>query len=215
MAHGLPRSLRLVVWLGWLVFALGLLAAAFLYLRHGGSSVPKVRWRSRWGQPHWVVFRDPLGQFVINHPSDWDESAPFERFTQKPIGNLIAADTVAIRHGRPVGLLVIIRYTAPQAMPPEQWLKLARPDGLLKDQFGAKIVSREPVQFAGRKALKVVAEDSVKGETYRFESWFVPNSTNALRITIAAPAKSFIEVEPTMRRMVASFRFTGEKPPPK
>ena len=61
MAGGLPRSLRLVVWLGWLIFALGLLAASFLYLRHGGSSVPKVRWRSRWGQPRWVTFKDPLG----------------------------------------------------------------------------------------------------------------------------------------------------------
>jgi hypothetical protein len=215
MARGIPRSLRLTVLLGWLIFVLGLLAFAFLYLRHGGSSVPKARWRSSWGQPHWVTFRDPLGQFVISHPSDWDESAPFERFTQRTIGSLMATDTVAIRHGRPVGLLVIIRYAAPQAMAPDQWLKLTRTDGPLKDEFGVKMLAREPVQFAGTKALKVVAEDTVKAETYRFESWFVPNGANALRITITAPANSFGEVEPRLRRMVASFRFKGEKPKPK
>ena len=112
MSRNAPRTPRWITGLGWLIFAAGLLSFAFLFFRHGGSSVPRVRWRTRWGRPRWVTFRDPLGRFLIDHPSDWDESAPFERFTRHPLGDLIAADTVALRHARPTGLVVVIRYTA-------------------------------------------------------------------------------------------------------
>src|SRR5439155_945930 len=82
---------------------------------HAATTVPKVRWRSRWGQPRWLAFRDPLGQFLIDYPSDWDMSAPFERFTRHRIGNLVAVDTVAFRHAYPTGLVVVISYTAPRS----------------------------------------------------------------------------------------------------
>jgi hypothetical protein len=203
-----PRKRRLTVWLGWLCIAVGLLAAVFLFLRHGGSSVPKVRWRSHWGQPRWVTFRDPEGLFLIDHPSNWDVSAPFARFTRRPIGELIAVDTVAMRYTKPASLLVIIRYAAPKAMPVDQWLERARPDGPLKDAFGEKILSRQPTRLAGVRALKVVAEGPVVGRPYRLESWFVPARENAYRITIGAPTTTFDQAEPALRKIVNSFRFT-------
>ena len=209
MLRSAPRAVWLVAGLGWLIFAAGLLAFAFLYLRHGGSTVPKVRWRSRWGwgQPRWVTFQDPEGQFLLDYPSDWDMSAPFERFTRHPIGRLIAADTMALRHAHPTGLLVVIRYAAPQAMPAVEWLKLTRPDGPLKDVFGEKIQSRHAARLADRQALQVVAEGMVVDKLYRLESWFVPDGASAYRITIGAPTTEFALTAPTLRRIVTSFRF--------
>src|SRR5689334_3291197 len=102
----LPRSLRLVRVLGWLAFGAGLLLFCALFLRFGTSSVPKARWSSRWGQPHWITTRDPGGQFRIDYPSNWDLSTPFDRFTRHRIGRMVAVDTMAIRRGKPVGMLV-------------------------------------------------------------------------------------------------------------
>src|SRR6266851_2135806 len=157
MSRRAPKAVWLIGGLGWLIFAAGLLAFAFLYLRHGGSTVPKVRWHSSWGRPRWVTFRDPEGQFLLDYPSDWDMSAPFERFTRHRIGAVIAADTMALRHAYPAGLLVIIRYAAPQAIPAAGWLEMTRSDGALKDIFGEKILSRGPAHMASKEALQVVA----------------------------------------------------------
>src|SRR2546423_15287042 len=132
MAHSAPRSFRFVVWLGWLIFGAGLLSTVALYLRHGATTVPKVRWRSRWGQPRWLAFRDPLGQFLIDYPSDWDMSAPFERFTRHRIGELVAVDTVAFRHAYPTGVVVVISYTAPRSFSASEWLNQTRPAAPLK-----------------------------------------------------------------------------------
>jgi hypothetical protein len=208
MSRGVSKALWWIAGLGWLIFAAGILSFAFLYLRHAGSSVPKVRWRSRWGRPHWVTFQDPEGQFLINYPSDWEMSAPFERFTRHPIGNLIAADTMALRHADPTGLLVIIRYVAPRPLPSADWLKLAQPDGPLKDIFGEKIFSRKPARMAGHSVLQVVAQGMVTDKLYRLESWFIPDGADAYRLTIGAPTTEFAVAAPTLHRIVSTFRFT-------
>ena len=201
-----PRSLRFIVGMGWLMFGAGLLSFIFLFQRHGGTSVPRVRWRSRWGQPHQVTFRDPLAQFSIDHPSDWDESAPFERFTHHKVGDLVAADTVALRHADPTGLVVVIRYTAPKPLSHAEWLKRTRPGGPLGDVFGEKILARVSSRLADHEALKVVAEGTEVDKTYRFESWLVPVGNTAFRLTIGSPVTEFARAEPTFRRIVASFR---------
>jgi hypothetical protein len=209
MTPRVPKAVWLIGGLGWLLFVAGLVSFAFLYLRHGGSSIPKVRWHSRWGRPRWVTFRDPEGQFLIDYPSDWDMSAPFERFTRHPIGGLIAADTMALRHAGPTGLLVIIRYAAPQAIPTGDWLRMTRSDGALKDIFGETILSREAVRLADHEALRVVAQGRVADKLYRLESWFVPDGASAYRLTLGAPTTEFDLAAPTLHRIVSTFRFTA------
>jgi hypothetical protein len=207
MSRRVPKGVWLIGGLGWLIFAAGILSFAFLYLRHGGSTVPKVRWRSSWGRPRWVTFRDPEGLFLIDYPSDWDMSAPFERFTRHPIGGVLATDTMALRHAYPTGLLVIIRYAAPQPISTGDWLRKTRSDGALKDIFGEKILSRESVHLAGHEALRVVAQGRVVDKPYRLESWFVPDGANAYRLTLGAPTTEFALAAPTLHRIAASFRF--------
>jgi hypothetical protein len=208
MSGRVPKAIWLIAGLGWLIFAAGILSFVFLYFRHGGTNVPKVRWRSRWGRPHWVTFQDPEGQFLIDYPSDWDMSAPFERFTRHRIGTLIALDTMALRHAYPTGLMVIIRYVAPRPLSTAEWLKLTRPDGPLQDVFGEKILSREPAHAADHEALQVVAQGMVTDKLYRLESWFVPDGANAYRLTIGAPTKEFALAAATLHRIISTFRFT-------
>src|SRR6187200_2124193 len=94
--------------LGWVSFGLGIVMFVLLFFRFGGSNVPKTRWRSQWGQPRWVTAREPGGQFLLDHPSDWDLSTPFERFTRRRLGSLFAVETLALRRGEPIGLFVVI-----------------------------------------------------------------------------------------------------------
>jgi hypothetical protein len=212
MTPGPPRSLRWIVGMGWIMFAAGILSFIFLFLRHDATTVPRVRWRTSWGRPRWVTFRDPLGRFSVDHPSDWDESAPFERFTRRRVGDLVAADTLALRHARPNGLVVIIRYVAPTTLSDAEWYRRTRPGGPLGDVFGEKILSRGKAPFAGREALHVTGEGRVTDKPYRFESWFVPAGGMAFRLTTGAPPADLAEAQPTLNRIVSSFRLT--QPPP-
>jgi hypothetical protein len=207
MDHRVPRSVWWVAGLGWLLFAAGILSFIFVYLRHGGSTVPNVRWRSRWGQPHRVTFQDPEGKFRLDYPSDWDASAPFERFTRHRVGSLVAVDTVALRHAHPTGLAVVIRYVAPGALSTADWLKLTRPGGPLSDAFGEKITSRHPARLADHEALHVVAEGVVVDQPYRLESWLIPAGAAAYRLTIGAPTTDQAAA-PILHRIAASFRLT-------
>jgi hypothetical protein len=205
------RSKRFIVCLGWLSFGAGLLITVLLFFRHGASNVPKARWRSRWGQPHWVTTRDPQGQFLIDYPSDWDLSTPFERFTRHRIGEYFAMDTLALRRGKPTGLLVVIRYVASGPKTAGAWFKETRRRGALADVFGAKVLEREPGQFAGVEGLHVVAEDRIADVDYRLVSWFLPAGDTALRITGAVPIKELAQVEATLQRIIASFRLIDGK----
>ncbi len=211
MSQGRGRGLRSIARLGWLCFGVGILAFIYLFLRYGTSSIPKTRWRSQWGQPHWVTFRDPAGKFLIDHSSDWDESAPFERFTRHQVGDLMAMDTVAIRRGKPIGLLILIRYVAPAARPPAEWLRQTRLNQALKHEFGLGVRTRDPGVLGGVAGLHMAGEDMVADVRYHLESWFIPAGVNAYRLTIAAPQTDFPRVEPILRRMVASFRFVEQK----
>jgi hypothetical protein len=208
MSRNVPRSLRWIAGLGWLLFGAGILSFIFVYLRYGGSSGPRARWRSRWGTPRWVTFRDPLGQFLIDHPSDWDESAPFERFTRHRVGDLVAADTLALRHAHPTGLLVVIRYVAPRALTNAEWLNRTRPGGPLGDVFGEHILARGPAHLAGRSALHVTAEGMVTDRLYHLESWFLPNGGTAFRVTTGSPPADLAAAGPILGRIVSSFRLT-------
>jgi hypothetical protein len=210
----LSRPSRFVVWMGWLSFGAGLLITVLLFLRHGGSSVPKARWRSRWGQPRWVTARDPQQLFLIDYPSNWDLSMPFERFTKHRVGEYFAMDTMAIRRGKPNGMLVIIRYVASGPKSPDAWFKETRPRGALADFFGARLLERKRGRFAGVEGLHVIAEDRITDQDYRLESWFLPAGDMAYRVTGAAPLKELAEVEPVLQRMLASFRFIDDKKGP-
>jgi hypothetical protein len=208
MLRRTARTGRLLNWIGWLCFAAGVLAFIFLYFRYGATSIPKVRWRSRWGQPRRMTFRDPQGKFEIDHLSNWDVSAPFERFTRHRVGNLVRVDTVAIRRGKPIGILIILRYIAPARKSREEWLQEIRPGGSLAQEFGAKLRWRKPAELGSVPAEQVVAEDTVADTPYYLESWFLPAGAEAYRLTITAPGDQFHQVEPELRRMVASFRLT-------
>jgi hypothetical protein len=206
--------MRFIRALGWVSFGLGIVFFVLLFFRFGGSNVPKTRWRSQWGQPHWVTGREPGGQFLLDYPSDWDLSTPFERFTRRRLGSLFAVETLALRRGDPIGLFVVIRYVAPKSRTPEEWLKETRPGGVLAEQFGAHILSQTSGQLAGIQGLRVIAEDKVREETYRFESWFLPDGESAYRLTSAAPAARYEAVDKTLDRIVASFRFVPHRSRP-
>ena len=120
--------------------------------------------------------------------------------------SVVAADTVALRHADPTGLVVVIRYTAPKPLSHAEWLKRTRPGGPLGDVFGEKILARVSSRLADHEALKVVAEGTEVDKTYRFESWLVPVGNTAFRLTIGSPVTEFARAEPTFRRIVASFR---------
>jgi hypothetical protein len=203
--------MRFVRMLGWVSFGLGIVMFVLLFFHFSGGGVPKTRWRSRWGQPRWVTARDPAGQFLLDHPSDWDLSTPFERFTKRRLGSVIAVETLALRRGDPIGLFYIISYVAPTTRTAQEWLKEARSGGTLKEQFGARVLTQEPGKLAGVQGLRVIAEDRVRDKTYRFESWFLPAGDTAYRLTGAAPADQFAVVKPKLDRIVASFRFVPGK----
>jgi hypothetical protein len=209
MERRVPRYVWLVAGAGWLLFAAGILSFIFVYLRHSGSNVPKVRWHSRWGQPRWITFRDPEGKFLMDYPSDWDMSAPFERFTRHRVGSLVALDTVALRHANPTGLAVIIRYVAPRALSTSDWLNLTQPAGPLSDVFGERIIARAVGRRAGREALHVTAEGVVADQPYRLESWLIPDGNQTYRITIAAPPSDYTAAAPILKRIAESFHLTS------
>jgi hypothetical protein len=207
------RSLRFLMGLGWVTFGTGIVIFALLFLRFGGSSAPKAKWRRSWGQPRWVTTRDPQGKFLIDYPTDWDLSTPFERFTRHRVGSLVAMDTLALRRGDPIGLLVVLRYVAPAAKSRAEWLKETGPDGALKGAFGAKLLLRKQGQLAGVDGLHFIAEDRVADSIYHLESWFLPAGDTAYRVTAAAPREQFAAVEPMLRRMISSLRFVDGKAP--
>lgn len=213
MSRSAPKAVRVVTGLGWLVFAAGLLSFVFLYLRHSGSDIPRVKWKSRWSwsRPHSVTFQDPEGRFLLDYPSDWDMSAPFERFTRHRVGSLVALDTMALRHADPTGLLVVIRYVSPRSMPASEWLKLTRPPGPLADVFGEQILSRSAAPVAGRQALHINAQGMVTEVLYRLESDLIPDGATAYRLTIGAPSTKFSAAAPALHRIVSTFRFTTER----
>lgn len=209
MTRGAPKGLLIVAGLGWLIFAAGVVSFIFLYFKHGATNVPKVHWSSHWAwtRPDLETFRDPEGRFLLDYPSDWDMSAPFERFTRHRVGDLVALDTMALRHVNPTGILVIIRYVAPRPQPAKEWLKLTQAKGILADAFGDTLLSRTPTHRAGHQALQVTGTGMVADTRYRLESEFIPDGANAYRLTLGAPVTEFAAAAPALRRIASSFRF--------
>jgi len=197
----------LLRWVGRALIVLG--AAAYLgaIVTNGYRSAPSLESLRRPLRPHWITYRDSRRDFQIDYLSQWQVVHPMEKWTERAAGPLKAIDRVAFRYHEPFAFASVVVYESAKPCSEEEWFRLARTVPELAASFGESQARARPVLLPNKlRALDVRAEGPMRGQTFRFRSFFVPNGRTAFRVTTGADARDWGRVEPTLEAMLLSFR---------
>ena len=187
----------------------------------------------QWRQQEFQDWAGVKHGVALRYPARFDAVRGFGKFTSRDVsGGLTETDLVAFRGAEPRAVIVVALYRSPVPLAWAEWGRRARGPAEAAPSAPGNRPTPFPLEFGGterkfaatragnRPALRVSALGAVKyplrgneeWERWRFESVFVAEGAEAVRVTAGLPEADWPYAAEGLEKVLASIRWT---PPPK